>query len=287
MVLCCDLTESTRSLQFKEAYPERFLEIGVAEQNLAGVAAGLALEGKVPFCSSYAVFNPGRNWDQIRVSVCYTNANVKIVGAHAGISVGPDGATHQGLEDIATMRVLPNMTILAPCDYYETKKATIAAAKINGPVYIRFGRNATPVFTTPDTPFEIGKAYVLREGTDVTIVSCGPLVYEALLAAHELEVEGLSVEVINCPTIKPLDIDTIIASAKKTNAVVSVEEHQITGGLGGAVAETLGEHYPATLQRIGMPDTFGESGEPHELLKKYGMTKPAIVVAVKKVLEKK
>jgi len=285
MVLCCDLTDSTRSKAFKEAYPDRFIEIGVAEQNMAGVAAGLALEGKVPFCSSYAVFNPGRNWDQVRVSVCYNEANVKIVGAHAGISVGPDGATHQALEDIATTRVLPNMTVLAPCDSIETKKATLAAAKLKGPVYLRFAREKTPVFTTNKTPFKIGKAEVFKEGSDVTIIGCGPLVHEALKAAKELQKEKIEAEVINCHTIKPIDKKTIINSAKKTGRVVTIEEHQITGGLGGAVAEVLSQNQPVPMQIIGMPDSFGESGQPQELLDKYGMNAENIIKAVKKLIK--
>ncbi len=250
---------------------------------MAGVAAGMALEGKIPFCSSYAVFNPGRNWDQVRVSVCYNQANVKIVGAHAGISVGPDGATHQALEDIATTRVLPNMTVLAPCDYHQTKKATIAAANHHGPMYLRFARSGTPVFTTKRTPFKIGKAYIYKTGHDVTIVGCGPLVYDALVAADKLEKKGISCEVINCPTIKPLDEKTIVTSVQKTGAVVTVEEHQITGGLGGAIAELLGKKRPAPIEFVGMPDSFGESGEPDELLDKYGMNDKAIMRAVRKV----
>ncbi len=289
VVLCCDLTESTRSQAFKDAFPDRFVEIGVAEQNMIGVAAGMALEGKIPFCSSYAVFNPGRNWDQIRVSVCYNKANVKIVGAHSGISVGPDGATHQALEDIAITRVLPNMTVIAPCDAVETKKATLAAAKLKGPVYLRFAREKTPVFTTDKTPFTIGVANVLKQGKDVTIVACGPLVYEALVAAKNLEsgISNIDCEVINCHTIKPIDIKTIVKSVKKTGCVVTVEEHQITGGLGGAVAEVLAKYCPAPIEMIGMPDTFGQSGEPNELLAEYGMTSKDIIKAVKKVLKRK
>ncbi|MAF24791.1 transketolase [bacterium] len=287
MVLCCDLTDSTRSDGFQKAYPERFVEIGVAEQNMAGVAAGLALEGKVPFCSSYAVFNPGRNWDQVRVSVCYNNANVKIVGAHAGISVGPDGATHQALEDIATMRVLPNMVVLAPCDEEETEKATLAAAAHKGPVYLRFGRNATPVITTAKTPFKIGQALVMREGSDATIVACGPLVYEVLMAAERLAKENIEVEVINSVSIKPLDVKTITSSAKKTGCVVTVEEHQIAGGLGGAVAETLAQNSPVPIEFVGVIDSFGESGKPQELMDKYGMGVDDVVGAVRKVKKRK
>lgn len=289
VVLCCDLSESTRSHWFAEKFPERFVQMGIAEQNMIGVAAGMALEGKTVFCSSYAVFNPGRNWDQVRVSVCYNNANVKIVGAHAGISVGPDGATHQALEDIASVRALPNLTIIAPCDYHEARKATIAAAKIDGPVYLRFARNNTPVFTTESTKFKIGKADILVKGSDVTIVACGPLVYEALVAAKELSKgeNKISVEVINSHTIKPLDTKTILKSVKKTGAVVTVEEHQVTGGLGGAVAEMLARELPTPMEFVGMPNSFGESGDPQELLKKYGMTANDIITAVKNVFKRK
>ncbi|OGC50782.1 transketolase [candidate division WWE3 bacterium RIFCSPHIGHO2_01_FULL_40_23] len=285
VVLCGDLVESTRSEAFSKKFPDRFFEIGVAEQNMMGMAAGFALSGKIPFISSYAVFNPGRNWDQLRVSVCYSNANVKVVGAHAGISVGPDGATHQGLEDMAITRVLPNLLVVAPCDSVETKKATIAIANHKGPCYIRFAREKTPVFTTEETPFELGKAYVFREGKDATIVSCGPLTYEVLKAANELYLErSISCEVIHSPTIKPLDVGTIVESAKKTKAVLTVEEHQITGGLGGAVCEALSEHYPVKVKRVGMPDTFGESGQPKELLEKYGMSSNHIKVAIRHLL---
>lgn len=279
LVLCCDLTESTRSLEFKKHFPDRFVEIGVAEQNMAGVAAGLALEGFVPFCSSYAVFNPGRNWDQVRVSVCYNRANVKIVGAHAGISVGPDGATHQGLEDIAITRVLPDMTVISPADAVEARKATIAAAKFKGPVYMRFGREKTPVFTKESAPFSIGKAYVLKNGAHVTIAATGPLVYEALRAADQLRTKRINAEVINVPTIKPLDEKTILNSVKKTKCLVSVEEHQIAGGLGGALSELLAKKHPVPQQFVGMPNTFGESGTPSELLRYYGMSSMDIVSA--------
>ena len=287
VVLCADLTESTRSLAFKNKFPDRFVEMGVAEMNMASVASGLAAVGKVSFISSYAVFSPGRNWDVIRVAICYNNQNVKIAGAHSGISVGPDGATHQAMEDLAIMRVLPNMTILAPCDVHEARKATVAAAKISGPVYIRFAREKTPVVTTDKTPFEIGKAYVCRGGSDATIVACGPLLYEALMAAEILAKKKINVEVINSPTIKPLDVKTIVSSAKKTGCVVTVEEHQITGGLGGAVAESLAENQPVPMERVGMQDKFGESGEPDELLEKYGMKAKDIVKAVEKVLKRK
>jgi transketolase len=305
VVLTGDLEESTRVMDFHEEihklgelgklanfhhnHPERFVEVGVAEQNLMGIAAGLALSGKIPFVSSYATFCPGRAWDQVRVSVCYTKANVKIAGAHSGISVGPDGATHQALEDIASMRVLPNLIVLAPCDTFEAKKITLAVAKYVGPVYFRFAREKTPIITTEETPFEIGKAQILwnHDEAQVAIVGCGPLVYEALVAAKQLEAEGIGSIVINSPTIKPLDVDTISSAAHKAGAVITIEEHQITGGLGGAVAEALGEHYPVPIERVGMRDTFGESGAPNELLEKYGLKAKDIVVAVKKVILRK
>jgi len=286
VVLCADLTESTRSEAFKKQFPDRFFELGVAEQNMAGIAAGLALNGKVPFISSYATFSPGRNWDQLRVSVCYTKANVKVAGHHTGISVGPDGATHQALEDLALVRVLPNMTVICPVDAIEAKKATVAAASHVGPTYLRFMREKTPIVTTEKTPFEIGKAHMFREGKDVTVVAIGSQVYEALVAARSLE-KDISVEVINSPTVKPIDIDTIVASAKKTGAVVTAEEHQINNGLGSAVAEVLAEHYPVPMARVGMRDTFGESGSPDELMDKYGMRAKNIVEAIRSVLKRK
>lgn len=287
VVLTGDLAESTRANLFQKAYPKRFIECGIAEQNMMGVAAGLALAGKVPFVSSYAVFVPGRNWDQLRVSVCYTNANVKVAGAHSGISVGPDGATHQALEDIAITRVLPNLTVVVPCDYQETKKATKALAKMTGPAYFRFAREKTPVITTEQTPFELGKTIVMREGKDVTIAACGPLVYEALMAAEMLAKKKISCEVLNCHTLKPFDEATLVKSVKKTGCCVTVEEHQITGGLAGAVSETLGRKYPTPIENIGMPNHFGESGEPKELLEKYGMTTKDIIKAVQKVMKRK
>lgn len=287
VVLTGDLSESTRAEGFQKAYPDRFIECGVAEQNMMGVAAGLALAGKIPFVSSYAVFVPGRSWDQLRVSVCYSRANVKIAGAHAGISVGPDGATHQALEDIAITRVLPDLTVIVPCDYEEAKKCTIAVASHIGPVYFRFGRSATPVVTTPETPFEIGRHLVLRKGTDVTIAACGSMVYEALVAAEELSKKKISAEVINCHTIKPFDEQTLITSLKKTRCCVTAEEHQITGGLFGAVSETTSRILPCPIEPVGMPNHFGESGEPNELLKKYGMKSNDIVQAVLKVMKRK
>ncbi len=284
VVLCADLTDSTRSNLFKDRFPERFIEIGVAEQNLVTVASGLAAVGKIPFIASYAVFCPGRCWEQIRTTICYNERNVKIVGAHAGISVGPDGATHQALEDIAIMRALPNMVVVVPCDANEAKKATIAVGKIRNPAYVRFAREKTPVFTTEMTPFKLGKAEIYRNGKDVTIIACGLLVYQALLAARELEKEKIEAMVINCHTIKPLDTETIVKCAKKTGAVVTVEEHQIIGGLGSAVAECLSENYPVPMKRVGVMDRFGESGEPDELLQKFGLTYVNIAEAVKHVI---
>jgi len=282
VVLTADLSESTRAEGFAKKFPERFIECGVAEQNMMGVAAGLALSGKIPFVASYATFSPGRNWDQFRVSVCYSNTNVKVVGAHAGISVGPDGATHEALEDLAMTRVLPNLVVISPCDYLETFKAVKAAAVWPGPVYIRFGREKTPVFTTSDSPFEIGKANILRQGNGVTIIGTGPLLYKCLEVAEELDAE-----VINVHTLKTLDVGTIMSSARKTGAVVTVEEHQIIGGLHGAIAECLGQHFPVPIEAVGMGNVFGESGKPEELLEKYGMGKDAIKKAVEKVLVRK
>ena len=286
VVLCADLTDSTRSAGFAKEFPERFIEMGVAEQNMMGVAAGMALSGKVPFISSYAVFNPGRNWDQLRVSVAYSKANVKVAGAHAGISVGPDGATHQALEDIAITRVLPNMSVIVPCDWLECEKATLAVGKMQGPAYVRFGRENVATITTEDTPFAIGRAEVFREGRDVTVVACGIMVFEALKAAYDLSKEGIDVEVINCHTIKPLDIKTIVESAKKTGKVVTAEEHQINGGLGSAVAEVLGENCPVPMERVGVNDTFGESGKPEELMDAYGLRSVDIIRKIKKITQK-
>jgi transketolase len=287
VVLCADLSDSTRSAMFQKEFPERFIETGIAEQNMMGLAAGLALAGKIPFVSTYAVFCPGRNWDQLRVSVCYSNANVKLTGAHAGVSVGPDGATHQGLEDIAITRCIPNLVVIAPADVIETRKATLAAARYKGPVYLRFAREKTPIITTEETPFEIGKALVFREGKDIAIIGCGPLLYNAMLAAEELSKEGIDVMVVNNHTIKPMDTETIINAAKTCGAVVTVEDHQIMGGMGSAVAEVLAQNYPVPIEFIGMRDRFGESGEPNELIEAFGMGKNAIKEAVKKVLQRK
>ncbi|MEK7154640.1 MAG: transketolase C-terminal domain-containing protein [Patescibacteria group bacterium] len=288
VVLTGDLKESTRVEEFAKRWPERFIECGVAEQNMMGIAAGLAAAGKIPFVSSYAVFSPGRSWDQLRVSVCYSNLNVNIVGAHTGVSVGPDGATHQALEDIAITRVLPNMTVVVPCDAIETKKATLAAAKRLGPYYSRFTREKTPVITTAETPFEIGKAEVFADyGDDAAIVACGPLVYQSLVAAKELEKEGIKVRVINNHTIKPMDVTTVMEAARDCGAIVTVEEHQVMGGMGSAVAEVLAKNYPVPMEFIGMPDCFGESGQPEELLEKYGMSVIKIKEAVRKVISRK
>lgn len=284
VVLCADLTDSTRSSLFKDRFLERFIEIGVAEQNLVTVASGLAAVGKIPFVASYAVFCPGRCWEQIRTTICYNDQNVKIAGAHAGISVGPDGATHQALEDIAIMRVLPNMVVVVPCDVNEAKKATIAVGKIKKPAYVRFAREKTPVFTTEMTPFKLGKAEIYRNGKDVAIIACGSLVYQALLAARDLEKEKIEAMIINCHTIKPLDTETIVKCARKTGAVVTVEEHQIIGGLGGAIAECLSENYPVPMKRVGIMDSFGESGKPDELLQKFGLTCANVVESAKHVL---
>ena len=297
VVLCADLTESTRSLWFAEKFSERFIEMGVAEQNMATVAAGMANYGKIPFISSYAAFSPGRNNEQIRTTICINNVPVKIGGAHAGISVGPDGATHQALEDIALMRVLPRMVVIVPCDAVEAQKATVAAAFNGSPTYIRFGREKSAVFTTTDTPFEIGRAEIFRDppsrkasegqAADCAIIGCGMLLYNALVAAEELSKEGIECMVINSHTVKPIDEKTIIEAAKKTGAVVSVEEHQINGGLGSAIAEVLSKNYPVPQEFIGVHNRFGESGEPAELIEAFGMGVGAIKEAVKKVIGRK
>ena len=294
VVLCADLTESTRCEAFKDKFPERFIEIGVAEQNLVTVASGLANYGKIPFISSYTVFSPGRNNEQIRTTVALNNVPVKIAGHHAGISVGPDGATHQALEDVALMRVLPNMIVVVPCDAIEAEKATLAAAFNNRPTYLRFSRDKSAVFTTSETPFEIGKAIILRDlpaGRQVanaaTIISCGILMYNALVAAEELSKEGIECIVVNSHTVKPLDEKTIIEVAQKTGAVVSVEEHQVIGGLGSAIAELLTKNYPVPQEFIGLQDRFGESGTTEELIEACGLGISHIKEAVKKVITRK
>lgn len=287
VVLCADLTESTRAGKFRDKFPRRFVQMGIQEQNMANVAVGLALSGKIPFVSTYAVFCPGRNWDQVRISGCYNRANVKYAGAHTGVSVGPDGATHQALEDIALMRVLPGMTVLVPCDAEETRKVVHAAASVTGPVYFRFARAATPAFTTAKTPFKIGRAQVFRDGKDAAIIAAGPLVHAALQAADQLIERGVSCRVINNPSVKPLDEATIEQAARECGVVVTCEEHQVAGGLGSAVAEFLAQTYPVPQAFVGMRDSFGESGEPTELLRKYRMDTTAIVDAVRRVTKRK
>jgi len=283
-VMTADVSESTRTHWFAEKFPERFVQLGVAEQNLAGIAAGIAsCEDSIVFISAYGVFNPGRNWDQVRVSLCYNNSNVKMHGSHTGITVGPDGASHQALEDMAITRVLPNMTVIAPADAEEARKATLAAAAWKGPVYIRTCREKMPVFTTAATPFEIGKANLCRNGDDAVIFACGPQVYESLVAAEALEKERISCAVVDFHTIKPLDAEMVRAWAKKVRLMITVEEHQITGGLGGAVAEVLAEAGSGCrLRRHGIRDSFCESGEPLELLKKYGLDAAGIAEFVRK-----
>lgn len=276
--LCADLTESTRMIEFAQAFPERFIGVGVAEQNLVTAASGLAAMGKVPFASSYAAFAPGRCWEQIRSTICLNDQPVKLVGSHAGVSVGPDGATHQMLEDIALMRVLPNMVVVAPGDSVEAEKATQALADNGKPSYLRLAREKTPVFTTPDTPFEIGRAYVLRQGNDIALMATGTMSYQALVAAQLLERDGISAEVVHVPTIKPLDADTIVASAHKCGRVVTAEEAQAAGGFGSAIAELLGDTLPMPVKRIGMRDRFGESGKPDELLKHFGLDAEHIAI---------
>lgn len=287
MALCADLTESTMMEPFVKKYPDRFVEIGIAEQNLVTVASGLASEGRIPFTSSYAAFSPGRNWEQIRTTICLNEQPVKVVGSHAGVSVGPDGATHQMLEDIALMRVLPNMTVVVPCDSHEAKKATLIIAKHKQPSYLRLAREKTPVVTTEDSPFEFGKAQVWREGTDVTLIVAGPLAYEVLKAAELLAKEGIEAEVINSPWVKPLDDQTILKSLKKTNSAVTVEEAQAAGGLGGAVAELITSTYAVPLERIGVHDVFGQSGTITELWDHYQLTAPYIVKAAQAALKRK
>lgn len=287
VVLDADLSKSTLTCRFAEKYPKRFFDIGIAEQNMLGMAGGLALTGKIPFVTTYGVFLAGRAWDQIRTSICYGNLNVKLAGAHGGLSVGPDGATHQALEEISIMRVLPNMKVIVPCDTHQARLATLAASKIPGPVYIRLGREPIPVITTLKTPFEPGKAQIMRHGKDVTIVACGLMVYLSLLAAQKLSKEGISCEVINLHTVKPIDRKALIASAKKTGAVVTAEEHQLAGGMGSAVAEVLTQECPVPVEMVGVKDTFGESGQPWELMKKYHLMDKDIIKAASIVSRKK
>jgi transketolase len=289
VALCADLTESTKVEEFKKKFPERYFEMGVAEQNMATIAAGFGVSGKIPFFSSYATFSPGRNWEQIRTTIVYNESNAKIAGHHAGLMTGPDGATHQATEDIAITRVWPKIKVFVPCDAVEAEKVTILAGKIIGPVYLRFTRDKSPIITTPDTPFEEGKSYAywVSDSPQTSIFATGYMLYYALKAAKELENAGVEVEVINVSSIKPLDTQTVLDSVKKTGTAVSVEDHQVAGGLGGLLAETFSEHLPTPLERIGLQDTFGESGKPEELIKKYHMDTPNIVAAVKKVISRK
>lgn len=284
--VCADLTESTRMHFFAEKFPERFVEVGVAEQNLVTVASGMAAMGKIPFVTSYAMFSPGRNWEQIRTTIGYNDRPVKIAGSHAGISVGPDGGTHQAIEDIALMRVLPRFTVLSPCDAEEARKSTLALAETDNPGYIRLARNATPIITTEKTPFEIGKAYEIyrSEKPKVTFAATGSLVYQALLAAKELEEDGIGSIVLNFPTIKPLDEEVLLASVKETKKIVSIEEHQIAGGFGSAIAEVLAKKRPTKQVFVGVKDQYGQSGNQEELLAHYGIDKDGIIKAVREVL---
>lgn len=284
VALCADLIGSLKMDDFKNQNPERFFQIGVAEANMIGIAAGLTIGGKIPFTGTFANFSTGRVYDQIRQSVAYSNKNVKICASHAGLTLGEDGATHQILEDIGLMKMLPGMVVINPCDYNQTKAATIAIAKHEGPVYLRFGRPAVPVFTPVDQKFEIGKGIMLHEGTDVTLVATGHLVWEAMIAANELEKQGISAEVINIHTIKPLDEEIILNSVKKTGKIVTCEEHNKYGGLGESVARLLTEKYPVRQEFVAVNDTFGESGTPAELMKKYGLDSTAIVDKVKKLM---
>ncbi len=286
VALSADLTESTRTLPFADAFPNRFFQMGITEQNMASVASGMAAMDKIPFITSYAMFSPGRNWEQIRTTICYNNSNVKVIGAHAGVSVGPDGATHQALEDIALMRVVPNMTVLVPADVHEARKATLWAAKHTGPVYIRLGRSDTAIFTTPESPFTVGQASVFYTGRSegskrIGIVSTGQLSYDAVLAAIELEKKtNVSVSVLHMPCIKPVPKDDLLAFASANDVLLTVEEHQMAGGLGGAVTEFLSDAHPMRIVRVGVPDVFGQSGEPQELLQHYGLDSTGIIKTI-------
>lgn len=290
VALCADLTESTQMNFFKEKFPERFVEVGVAEQNLVTIASGMAAMGKIPFCSSYAMFSPGRNWEQIRTTIAYNDRKVVIIGSHAGISVGPDGGTHQALEDIALMRVMPNMDVFSPCDTIEAKKATMALVKTGKPVYLRLAREKTPIITTEETPMQIGKAEIFwmpEVGlAQVGIIATGGLMHRALLAAKELESEEIKTKVMNLSTIKPIDAGALIALAKECKRIVTVEEHQVAGGMGSAVAEILAQNYPVPVEFVGVRDKFGQSGTPDELVEHYGMGKDSIKKAVRKVLRR-
>lgn len=287
VAICADLSESTRMLGFKEACPDQYIEIGVAEQMLVALAGGLASTGKIPWIASYAMFNPGRSWEQVRTIMALNETNVKIAGAHAGVSVGPDGATHQAIEDIAIMRVIPHMTVVVPCDSVQTKKATLALTRMQGPVYLRFAREKSPIVTTAETPFEIGKAQVLRDGQDVAIVVCGILVYNALIAAKELAADGIDCMVVNNHTVKPMDEAAVVAAAERCGTVVTVEEHQVHAGMGSRVAEILAQKHPVPIEFVGVRDQFGQSGDPAELIEHYGMGTTAIKEAARRALKRK
>jgi len=291
VALCADLTESTQMNLFADKFPERFIEVGVAEQNLVTVSSGMAAMGKMPFCSSYAMFSPGRNWEQIRTTIAYNDKPVKIVGSHAGISVGPDGGTHQALEDIALMRVMPNMDVISPCDAIEAKKATLALVKSGKPAYLRLAREKTPIITTEETPYEMGKAQIYWMPdvglAQVGIIVTGSLTYRAIVAAKELETKGVKTKVMNLSAIAPIDVEAIVALAKETKAIVTVEEHQVRGGMGGAISEVLAQNYPVLMEFIGVQNLFGQSGTPDELIEHYKMGVKDIKEAVEKVLKRK
>lgn len=287
--LCSDLVESTKMNLFADKFSERYIEVGISEQNLAGVASGMASMGKIPFIASYAIFNPGRNWEQIRTTICYNDQPVKIVSSHSGLSVGPDGGSHQCLEDIALTRVLPNMVVISPCDYIEARKATIALFKTKNPTYLRCARNDTPIITGDETPFAIGKAQIVFQPENglaqIGIISTGPLLYNALLVAKKLEIEGIKIKVMNLSTIKPLDTEAIISLAKETKRIVTVEDHQVAGGMGSAIAECLSQNYPTRIEFVGVKDQYGQSGTPEELAKYYRIDEESIEEAVRKILK--
>ena len=287
VALCADLTGSLKMDAFKKDFPERFFQVGIAEANMMGLAAGMTIGGKIPFTGTFANFSTGRVYDQIRQSIAYSSKNVKICASHAGLTLGEDGATHQILEDIGMMKMLPGMTVIVPCDYNQTKAATIALGHHNGPAYLRFGRPTWPIFVAPDRPFTIGKADRMIEGKDVSIFATGHMVWQAIEAEAKLAEAGISAEVINIHTIKPLDVEAILASAQKTKCVVTCEEHQINGGLGDSVAQVLARFYPAPIEMVAVNDSFGESGTPMQLLKKYGLSPEDIIKAVEKVLKRK
>ena len=287
VALCADLTGSLMMDSFRDEFPERFIQAGIAEANMISASAGLATGGKIPFAGTFANFATGRVYDQIRQSVAYSHKNVKICASHAGLTLGEDGATHQILEDLGLMKMLPGMVVINPCDYNQTKAATMAIAKYDGPCYLRFGRPKWPVFIPEDMPFEIGKALMLNEGKDVTIFATGHMVWKAIEAGHALAEKGIDAEVINIHTIKPLDRDAILASAKKTGCVVSAEEHQMNGGLGDSIAQLLGRELPTPMEYVAVNDSFGESGTPDQLLEKYGLTTAAIVAAAERAIARK